>query len=49
MKHILLTLMVFGSFGLDNAGPSKIKSAQGKGISRTNRIGFEKFIETGEI
>ena len=33
----------------NNAGPSKIKSAQGKGISRTNRKGFEKFIETGEI
>ena len=40
-----LDMLVCGN----NAGPSKIKSAQGKGISRTNRIGFEKFIETGEI
>tara|TARA_Y100000816_G_scaffold235781_1_gene181496 strand:- start:290 stop:985 length:696 start_codon:yes stop_codon:yes gene_type:complete len=33
----------------DNAGPSKTKSAKGKGIKITDAGGFRKFLETGEI
>ena len=33
----------------DNAGPSKTKSAKGKGISILDAKGFKKFLETGEI
>ena len=33
----------------DSAGPSKTKSAKGKGIKITDVDGFRKFLETGEI
>lgn len=33
----------------DNAGPSKMKSAKGKGIKITDADGFKKLLETGEI
>ena len=33
----------------DSAGPSKTKSAKGKGIKITDVNGFRKFLETGEI